>query len=114
MYTEAKVDVTQEIEQRAHQAAQAGADHCAPCSISFVTSTLASVYNFMGSSLSKDQPKLTDTQSNTPSLFYPFTTSDRVNTAPISALPRQLKMTAKNLDPAGQIARVIEGAEESE
>ena len=28
-YTEAKVDVTQEIEQRAKQAAQAGADHCA-------------------------------------------------------------------------------------
>ena len=33
-YTEAKVDVTQEIEQRAQQAAQAGADHCALCSIS--------------------------------------------------------------------------------
>ena len=44
MYTEAKVDVTQEIEQRAQQAAQAGADHCALCSISSVTSTLASVY----------------------------------------------------------------------
>jgi len=43
-YTEAKVDVTQEIEQRAQQAAQAGADHCALCSISCVTSTLASVY----------------------------------------------------------------------
>ena len=42
-YTEAKVDVTQEIEQRAQQAAQAGADHCALCSISCVTSTLASV-----------------------------------------------------------------------
>ena len=27
-YTEAKVDVTPEIEQRAQQAAQAGADHC--------------------------------------------------------------------------------------
>ena len=27
LYTEAKVDVTQEMEQRAHQAAQAGADH---------------------------------------------------------------------------------------
>ena len=40
-YTEAKVDVTQEIEQRA---AQADADHCALCSISCVTSTLASVY----------------------------------------------------------------------
>ena len=36
-YTEAKVDVTQEIEQRAQQAAQAGADHCALCSISCVT-----------------------------------------------------------------------------
>ena len=43
LYTEAKVDVTQEIEQRAQQAAQAGADHCALCSISCVTSTLASV-----------------------------------------------------------------------
>ena len=42
-YTEAKVDVTQGIEQRAQQAAQAGADHCALCSISCVTSTLASV-----------------------------------------------------------------------
>ena len=38
------MDVTQEIEQRAQQAAQAGADHCALCSISCVTSTLASVY----------------------------------------------------------------------
>ena len=45
MYTEAKVDVTQEIDQRAQQAAQAGADHCALCSISCVTSTLASVYS---------------------------------------------------------------------
>ena len=44
LYTEAKVNVTQEIEQRAQQAAQAGADHCALCSISCVTSTLASVY----------------------------------------------------------------------
>ena len=43
-YTEAKVDVTQEIEQRAQQAALAGADHCALCSISCVRSTLASVY----------------------------------------------------------------------
>ena len=43
-YTEAKVDVTQEIEQRAQQAAQAGAEHCALCSISCVTSNLASVY----------------------------------------------------------------------
>ena len=43
VYTEAKVDVTQEIEQRAQQTAQAGADHCALCSISCVTSTLASV-----------------------------------------------------------------------
>ena len=31
-YTEAKVDVTQEIEQRAQQVAQAGADHCTLCS----------------------------------------------------------------------------------
>ena len=46
-YTEAKVDVTQEIEQRAQQAAQAGADHCALCSISGVTSTLASLYVFL-------------------------------------------------------------------
>ena len=38
-YTEAKVDVTQEIEQRAQQAAQAIADHCTLCSISCVTST---------------------------------------------------------------------------
>ena len=38
------MDVTKEIEQRAQQAAQAGADHCALCSISRVTSTLASVY----------------------------------------------------------------------
>ena len=45
MYTEAKVNVTQEIEQRAQQAAQAGADHCALCSTSCVTSTLASVYS---------------------------------------------------------------------
>ena len=45
VYTEAKVDVTEEIEQRAQQAAQAGADHCALCSISCVTSTLASVYS---------------------------------------------------------------------
>ena len=44
-YTEAKVDVTQEIEQRAQQAAQAGADHCALGSISCVTSFLASVYS---------------------------------------------------------------------
>ena len=43
VYTEAKVDVTQEIEQRAQQTAQAGADHCTLCSISCVTSTLASV-----------------------------------------------------------------------
>ena len=43
IYTEAKVDVTQEIEQRAQQAAQAGADHCTLCYISCVTSTLASV-----------------------------------------------------------------------
>ena len=39
------MEVTQELEQRAQQAAQAGADHCALCSISCVTSTLASVYN---------------------------------------------------------------------
>ena len=42
-YTEAKVDVAQEIEQRAQQAAQPGADHCTLCSISSVTSNLASV-----------------------------------------------------------------------
>ena len=39
------MDVTQEIEQRAQQATQAGADHCALRSISRVTSTLASVYS---------------------------------------------------------------------
>ena len=44
IYTEAKVDVIQEIEQRAQQAAQASADHCALCSIFCVTTTLASVY----------------------------------------------------------------------
>ena len=38
------MDATQEIEQRAQQAAQADADHCALCSISCVASTLASVY----------------------------------------------------------------------
>ena len=43
VYTEAKVDVTQEIEQRAQQAAQVGVDYCALFSISCVTSTLASV-----------------------------------------------------------------------
>ena len=36
VHTEAKVDVTQEIEQRAQQAAEAGADHCVLCSISCV------------------------------------------------------------------------------
>ena len=36
------MDVTQEIEQRAQQAAQAGEDHCTLCSISCVKSTLAS------------------------------------------------------------------------
>ena len=43
-YTEAKVDVTQEIEQRAQWSAPAWAACCALCSISCVTSTLASVY----------------------------------------------------------------------
>ena len=42
------MDVTQEIEQTAQQAAQAGADHCALCSISCVTPTLASVYRKKG------------------------------------------------------------------
>ena len=37
------MDGTQEIEQRAQQAAQAGADHCALCFIFCVISTLASV-----------------------------------------------------------------------
>ena len=41
-YTEAKVDVTQEIEQRYAPAWEAC---CALCSISCVTSTLASVYS---------------------------------------------------------------------
>ena len=49
------MDVTQEIEQRAHQAAQAGADHCALCSISCVTSALASVYGTIF------QPTITET-----------------------------------------------------
>ena len=40
-YTEAKVDVTQEIEQRAQQAAQAGADHYALNTISCVQSSLS-------------------------------------------------------------------------
>ena len=40
-YTEAKVDVAQEIEQRAKQAAQAGADHCALYSIFCVQSSLS-------------------------------------------------------------------------
>ena len=40
MYTEAKVDVTQEIEQRA----QCSAPAWVACSISCVISTLASVY----------------------------------------------------------------------
>ena len=43
-YTEAKVDVTQEIEQGAQWSAPAWAACCALCSISCVTSTLASVY----------------------------------------------------------------------
>ena len=43
-YTEAKVDVTQEIEQRAQWSAPPWAACCALCSISCVTSTLASVY----------------------------------------------------------------------
>ena len=42
-YTEAKVDVTQEIEQRAQLSAPAWAACCALCSISCVTCTLASV-----------------------------------------------------------------------
>ena len=42
-YTEAKVDVTKEIEQRAQWSAPAWAACCALCSISCVTSTLASV-----------------------------------------------------------------------
>ena len=43
-YTEAKVDVTQEIEQRVQWSALAWAACCALCSNSCVTSTLASVY----------------------------------------------------------------------
>ena len=42
-YTEAKVDVTQEIEQRAQWSAPARAACCALCSISCITSTLAPV-----------------------------------------------------------------------
>ena len=45
-YTEAKVDVTQEVEQRAQWSAPAWAACCALCSISCVTSNLASVYAF--------------------------------------------------------------------
>ena len=44
IYTEAKVDVTPEIEQRVQWSAPAWAACCALCSISGVTSTLASVY----------------------------------------------------------------------
>ena len=44
LYTEAKVDVTQEIEQRAQWSAPAWAACGALCFISCVTSTLASVY----------------------------------------------------------------------
>ena len=58
-YTEAKVNVTQEIEQRAQQAAQAGADHCALCSISCVTSTLASVYAVTARKSTQPSPSLT-------------------------------------------------------
>ena len=45
MYIEANVDVTQEIEQRAQQAAQAGAEHCTLYSISCVQSSLSTVYS---------------------------------------------------------------------
>ena len=45
-YTEAKVDVTREIEQRAQWSAPAWAACCALCSISCVASTLASVYRY--------------------------------------------------------------------
>ena len=43
VYTEAKMDVTQEIEQDVQWCAPAWAACCALCSISCVTSTLASV-----------------------------------------------------------------------
>ena len=46
-YTEAKVDVTQEIEQRAQWSAPGWAACCALCSISCVTPTLASVYVYI-------------------------------------------------------------------
>ena len=45
IYTEAKVDVTQEIEPSAQWSAPAWAACCALCSISGVTSTLAPVYS---------------------------------------------------------------------
>ena len=50
-YTEAKVNVTQEVEQRAQWSAPAWAACCALCSISCVTFTLASVYTYGSSSL---------------------------------------------------------------
>ena len=45
-YTEAKVDVTQEIEQRAQQAAQGGADHYVMCSIHFSLSVMNDMLPF--------------------------------------------------------------------
>ena len=45
-YTEAKVDVTQEIEQRAQQAAQAGADHCALCSTGCLTVSVPTLFAY--------------------------------------------------------------------
>ena len=65
-YTEAKVDVTQEIEQ----AAQAGADHCTLCSISCVTSTLASVYVKIADRCRLESSRLIESES-TDSLLQP-------------------------------------------
>ena len=62
MYTEAKVDVTQEIEQRAQQAAQAGADHCALYFLCYIHFSLSVVLRehvsaMDGSRLSNRLPK---------------------------------------------------------
>ena len=59
------MDVTQEIEQRAQQAAHAGADHCALRYISCVTSTLASVYSLFPIRAFIQQSRLAEN-------FHPF------------------------------------------
>ena len=63
------MDVTQEIEQRVQQAAQAGADHCTLCSISCVTSTLASVYTYGGRQLPPTCGRMGDAEPRFSNLF---------------------------------------------